>query len=805
MHALVLRSLLARPSRTALSAAAVLAAVALLSGVLVFIDTIDSTFGSLFAGRAAGAALVVSGRQGYGASPNSPASMPVSLVGRIAQLPGVAAAQGQLDDSATILTRAGRPIRTAVPGQALSYLPAPFTGTRVVAGRAPQGPGDVALDVGTARSQHYRVGDVVPIVTEQPAQRFRLTGLVQLGDVTSSDAPVAVFDLPTAQALYDRPGNVDTIYVALAPPALASNVAGEIRPLLAANPELTVGPPASQNEGQLRRLDAQLQPLKGGLLGVGIAAVLVAGLAILGAFALSVASRTRELALARALGATRGQVLRAVLLEAVAIGAPAAAAGVAAGLLGAIVIRAVLGGLGAALPATGLVVSGRTVGIGLGAGMLATVAAALVPALRATGVPPLAALRGAAAPRRAATRTRPVRLAAAIARSLIRLASAPLRPGRRLLGCLTREQALQDPRRVAAGALSLTVGVALVVLVDVYAASLHAVARQGVDRTLVADFTVESQDGASAIPAGAARAPAELPDLSAVTTLKTAAAHLGGRHAITAGGIDPTTISQGYRFDWVQGSDARLADLGLGDVLLERRAAQAAHLTVGDRTRIDAGTGRAATVTVTGIYDDPALMPGALLAAAQFDQLFHQPRLQDVFVRLAPGADRAASATALSRALAPFPGVVARSGRQLADQSSRRVREVLILFYALLAVAGLVGLVTIASTAALSVRERRRELGMLRAMGMTSAQAGTLVRQEGVIAALLGTGAGVLLGLLLAAIVTAVAGGESASFSLPWPQLVLVAAVGLASGVLAVLPASLRASRLDVMSAIAYE
>jgi putative ABC transport system permease protein len=211
------------------------------------------------------------------------------------------------------------------------------------------------------------------------------------------------------------------------------------------------------------------------------------------------------------------------------------------------------------------------------------------------------------------------------------------------------------------------------------------------------------------------------------------------------------------------------------------------------------------TVTIRGIYSDRALLRGFALPLTAFDATFHQPRLQQVFVKLDPGADAAAAAAALNRRLTAFPGVVARSERQLQAEVSGRVNSILVLFYGLLAMSVLVSLLGIANTLTLSVYERTRELGLLRALGLTSAQARVLVREESIITASIGAVVGLVVGILLAWIVTRALTSEGVLFSVPWAQVAALLALGLLAGVAAsLLPAS-RAARLDVLSAIAHE
>lgn len=820
--------------------------VAMISGTFIFTDTIDAAFRQLFTDSSTGASVIVSSRQDVLSPSSAPASMHSPLLYQIRALPGVGAVAGQITDVATIVGRDGRAIRsTGSPTLAFSYLPPAFSTFTFVAGAPPHGGNQVALDEATAQRQRYHVGDLVSVLTGEPARRFRVSGIARLAGASLGGTTFAVFDIPTARDLYGKPGKYDILYIAGAKGVAPGTLVDEIQPLL--SPELVVRSAHDQVASNVQGISGRLGILTGGLLAFGFIAVFVGAFVIFNTFSITVAQRTREFALLRALGSTRRQVLASVLAEAAAIGAIASLAGLAFGLLAAATIRALLRALGFNLPTTALVFELRTAVVGLAVGVLVTVVAGTVPALRATRVAPLEALRDSAAPS-APTRIRiwltalgaavlalaglllifdssgsstaqleqsaagAVALVLAIiligpltARRLTRIVAWPLTRGGRILGLLARENAIRNPGRTAVSASSLMIGLALVLFVTVYASGLRASTRQVIAQTFLGDFTIESQDGASPIPPASARAVAVVPGLLAISSLKSTAARLGAAGSVSAEAIDPTTIGQVYRFHWIDGSQATLDQLTLSDAIVERDTARNAHLQVGDQTTVATETGQRMTVTVRGIYADRALLRGFALPRASFDRLFHQPRLQQVFVKLAPGTDRAQAGAALTSALATFPGVVARSQKQLEGEVAGHVGSILVLFYALLAMSVLMSLLGIANTLTLSIHDRTRELGMLRAVGMTSAQARALIRDESVITAAIGSLAGVVLGLFLAWVVTRALRGDGVIFTVPWLQVVVLLVLGLLAGVVAGLPPAARAGRIDVLSAISHE
>ncbi len=842
MKRVVFRSLLARRRRTALSALSVLVGVAMISGAYVFADTIRAALRDVVSTQSTGAQIVVSSPQGLYSPTNPPASMPASLATQVGRLPGVTAAQGQVVDVATVVGHNGRPLkRSGSPTLAISYLPPPLGGVRFVAGGPPRYPGQVALDQSTASAGHYRVGDLVPVLTDQEALRFRISGIARVGSASLGGATLAIFDLHTAQTLYDKSGLLDAIYVAGARGSRSSALVREIEPLLPAG--LTAQPVPRAVDTDLAQLSDQLGVVTGGLEAFGFIAMFVGGFVIFNTLAITVAQRTRELALLRALGATEGQVLASVVVEAGAIGAVSSLAGLLVGPAVALLARAVLKAAGVVVPSTALTIEPRTVIIALAVGIGVTLAAGLLPGIRATRVSPIEGLRigaGAQGQRRPGFGTAAMALLLAfigagvgltgsgssssrLATStvgavvmllagvmlvpllvpvVVRIFAWPLERTGGVVPKLARENAARTPARTAITASSLMIGLALVLFVSVYITGFRTATRRAIDRTFVADFAIGSADGSSSIPPVSARALALVPSVLAISSIRTANAQVPGAGKLSVAGIDTTSIGQVYRFAWTGPAQPDPTTLGAGDVLLERSTARATGRRVGQQLTLSSPDGLTARLTVRGIYTDRALLRGLALPLESFDRLFHQTRLQQVFVKVTPGADISAVEAQLQQALAGLPGVVLRSERQLADKTASQVNAVLVLFYALLAMVALMALIGLLNALTLQVHERTRELGILRAIGLTRRQARSLIRHECLIIAVLGTLVGTGLGVLLA---WAVSSSGDIAFAVPWVQLGLTVAVGLAVGVLASLPLARRAGRLDLVTALAHE
>jgi putative ABC transport system permease protein len=822
--------------------------VSIACGTLVFSDTIRSAFRQQFLGNARGAELVVASRADEAASTSAPAEIPDRLVRRIRRLPGVSAAAGQIRGSATILSPDGNAITSlGAPSEAISYLPRPFTGLNVVAGHPPRGPSEVGLDEATAMREHLRLGEAVSIATASPKHSFTISGIVRVAEAGLGGGPLAVFDELTARRLYSRRNSVDLVYVALVHGASTTTTANDIGRLL--GPQLVVRSVSGQADAELQSVTSRLRSITGGLLAFGVVAALLGAFAIFNAMSLAITQRLREFALLRALGSTRRQLLTAVVVEAAVLGLIGSLAGLALALGIASAIRAVFTATGHGLPSGGLVLTVRTVLVGLGGGVLVTVVAGLLPALRATRVAPLEALR-ASEPvaanrrgwRRALRLAEPVllagagvgiafglgghsangQLAAGIAGAVLLLAAAitlvpelvagasglASRPLDRRGGIPARfalENAVRNPGRTAAGASGLMVGIALVLFVTVYANGVRNSSQKAVTRNVLGDFTIESNDGSAAFPAAVAGIAAQAPGVIATSSLQTAPASIGDSGTVTATGIDPTTIGDGYRFDWVTGSAAALIGLTNRQVLVERQTALAAGLHVGQRTTITTETGLRARVRVAGIYRDDALLPGFALPVARFQRLFDQRELAAVFVRLGPGASAGATAIALRNGLRRFPGVVVRSQQQLRDSVGGRVHALVLLLYALLALSVLLALLSIVNTLSLSIHSRTRELGLLRAVGMTRAQAGAMIRFESMITGTIGTVTGLVVGLVISWVVAHALTTQGLAFTVPWLVVVVMLVLGTFAGLLAALVPAARAARVDVLAAIAYE
>ncbi|MGI8558274.1 MAG: FtsX-like permease family protein [Solirubrobacteraceae bacterium] len=841
MLRLTLRGLFVRRARAALTGLSVVLGVSLISGTLIFIDATHRAVHQTFTNAARGADAVISGRQPTDTPNSQPPSIDEALLPRLRSLSGVQRAEGQISDLAAIVRPDGSIVqRNGARARAVSYLGPPFQQLQLVAGQAPQARHDVVLDQGSARAEHLAIGSRIRIATEQPQQRFRITGLVRFGNVEQPGVSLLAFSLPEAQALFLKQHRFDAIAVTGNPGVTPRQLARQIAPLL--GDQFVARTSAEQVQLDSRRLEDSLAFIEQALLALGAIAVAVGAFVIFNTFSITLAQRTAELGLLSALGASRARILRAVLTEALLIGALASGAAIGIGFAVAAGIGELFGLLGQGLPSRTAELSARTILISLGAGLSVCAAAALAPAWRAARQPPINALRAGARrpPRPTARRSAGVIgiaglgactyalawgpspaaaiggavalvlsgavLAPRLARCAASVLGRPLERYTSLAGRIARENAMRSSAAAATSAAAVAIGLGLVVFVASFAGETRNAIRVAVARSFAGDLAITPASGAPPIPQAAAAAMFRVPGVQTVSTLKRSDSTVSGAGSVPANGFDTQTLAAVYHFDWVAGDDSVLGLLGPTGVIVERDLARRAHLQVGSHFEMTSPSGKRLTLTVRGIYRDRSLLAGYATSLPTFNGIFHEQRARRILVKLAPGANLRAAQRAANLALAAFPEARARSERELADQEAASLDNAALLLYALLGLSVIVSLLGLTSTLALQVHERRREIGVLRAVGASRRVVRRMVRYESVITALMGGAAGIALGVLAAALTTAsLSSAADLHLALPWGTLAAALAAALALGVLAAAGPARRAARTDVLAAIAYE
>jgi putative ABC transport system permease protein len=854
-----LRGLAGRKLRATLTALAIVLGVAMMSGTYVLTDTIDKAFSEIFDESYAGTDVVVSGEGAdisfQGLSATAP-PVEESLVEDVRALPSVEAASGGVFDEVNtkIIGSDGKAINTqGAPSLGIGIDTGPgadrFNPLNLVDGRWPERGGEVAIDAGTADREGYDVGETIAISTLQPKEDFEVVGIAKFGEVDSlGTATFAVFDLRTAQKLLDREGRVDEISVAGREGTTPEQLIREIRPVLPEDAQVRSADVEAQEEkDEISEFTSFIEYF---LLAFAGIALFVGAFVIFNTLSITVAQRTREFATMRTVGASRRQILWSVIVEALTIGVLASIIGLFAGFGLAIGLNELFKALELELPTTNMVFATRTIVVSLLVGTLIALVAGLFPALRATRVPPIAAVReGFTLPKSRFSAFTPylamLTIALAVAllgyamfrdeldtaarllsiaggvlllfvgvamvtsrlvRPLAALVGWPARAIGGVAGNLARGNSIRNPGRTASTAAALMIGIALVTFVAVLASGMKASNRGAIEDQVIADYVVTAQDGFSPFVAAAGDVVAQSPDAEVVANVRSDLGKVGDASTYVTG-IEPETILETYRFEWKEGNDSLVGRLGANGAIVDANFAEDNDITVGEQISVLVPSGRTLDVQVLGLYEPPPFYPllgGVSVSKQTFDSAFERPRNQFTFVNVAAEPTDAITRS-LEAATAEFPDAKVQTREAWIKQQDEDFSQFLIMLYVLLALSVIVSIFGMVNTLVLSVFERTRELGLLRAVGMTRRQARRMVRHESVITALIGAALGLPLGVFLAALVTQALQEFDLRFSVPWDQLVLFAAIAIVVGVLAAIMPARRAARLNVLRALQYE
>jgi putative ABC transport system permease protein len=850
MIAVALRSMGQRKLRSALTAVAVLLGVAMIAGTYVQTDQIRTAMDDIARTANAGVDASIAPRTAFrGSIGVTDDVIDARLVARAARVGGVARAEGQLVQSGSLVVR-GRAVEPKfAPAMVASALGSPFNPLKIVSGRLPSARGEVVVNRKLAADQHLTIGQRVGVTTRTGVRRARLVGVVDFGDASIGGATMIVAPLADVQAWYGLEGRVSSIVAASEPGVAPEELARRLQAALPRSVEVKTGEQSAADAAS----DANnaLGFLRPALLAFAGAALLVGAFIIFNTFSITVAQRTREFALLRSLGATRRQVLAAVAVEALLVGAVASVAGLLTGLGFARLLSALFDAASWGMPRSRMELVPRTIVIGLAVGIGVTMLAAVIPAVRATRVPPVAAMREEAVagpPRRSRRRQVVTALLGAAgfvlvlqglighgaasgrllamgagsllvfvavamtARYVVRpLAAAIGWPLERLghaTGELARENATRNPARTAMTAAALMVGLALVVFVAVFAAGLKDTINVSIDARLRADLIVTSNTIAPLSHEAAQRIDT-VPAVSATAPQYVDQIEVNGRksNAITdqLNGVEPLALRDVYDVRWLHGSDADLQRLVGRNALIEEQFAKQHGIAVGERVRVTAPSGRTAALTAIGEYRDPMLLQGIFVDAREFHALSSLRDPFAYFVALLPGTGVATGQRDVTAALASFPAAKVRTRAQYSDWIGAQLDQIVYLLYALLAMSVVISLFGIANSLFLSVHERTRELGMLRAIGATAAQVRRLVRLESVITSLIGGLLGTAVGILFGWLTTFAVKDLGVGFVVPVPQLAAFLALAVIVGLLGAIVPARRASRLDILDAVRSE
>lgn len=843
-------SLRAHKRRFAGTFLAVFLGVSFLAGTLVMGDTLRAGFDTMFGKATGGTDAVVRGAVAIttpGESQGVREPVDAALVQTVEQVPGVAAAVPDVQGAGQLIGADGKPIGgQGPPTLAGNWIDDPrLNPYRLAEGRAPERPGEVVVNRGTADRGGLKIGDRTVLRTPDPVD-VTIVGLATFGGEDGM-AQVTFTGMTLADAeehLTAGHGQASSILVRATPGVGQQELVDRLTPVLPKGVEAITGQEATQENTDMIS-SRFLSIFTTFLLVFSGVALLVATFSIHNTFAIVVAQRTRENALLRALGASRRQVTASTLTEASVVAVTASAAGLAGGIGIAAGLQALFPAIGFPFPDGDLVVSALSLALPLAIGIVVCLSSALLPAVRAGRTAPLAALRESAVDQSGASRVRAATGAGLAALALavtltgvlvspsillagtgavlalaafvvlgpvasttaVRVLGGPLDRLRGVTGGLARRNALRNPKRTAATASALMIGVAVVSLFTVFGASLKATMDQTVSRSFAGDLAVSTPSfgaGGSGLSPRLAGAVQRLPEVDTAVGLGRGVAEVNGQgRALTV--TDPPALERTFDLGTVRGS---LNDLGTDGIAITRKEADRQHLAIGDTARLAFTDGTSRTFTVRALYGQSELAGDYVITRAAWAP--HRTQDSDTLVAVSfkDGVNTAAGKAAVEKVAARYGSPEVQTRDEYAWSSAGGIDMMLTLVYALLALAVLIALLGIANTLTLAIHERTRELGLLRAVGQTRSQLRAMVRWESVLVAAFGTVGGLALGAFLGWVLVRASDGASDStfaFAVPPLQLVVVALVGLAAGALAGLRPARRAARLNVLRAIATE
>lgn len=846
-----LRNVLSHKLRLVLTVLAITLGVSFVVGTYVFTDSLNKSLAQLFDTEPADVVVqprnpLSSGGGGAGSSsggqPGAALTMPDSVVARVASVPGVKSAIGSVEQAGAVVLNSdnqsvGGPTGTPI---GVSWEPAQDAGqATVVAGNPPRGDGQVALDTYTAQKANVEVGSVIhlstPLLTD--AQKdWQVTAVVDIG--LSGGVTVVLFDLPTAQKYLVGAGKITQVLVTVNQGASDSAVAAAI------NSE--VGPTYHAITGE-EAADQQKQAVTNGLgflntflLVFALIAVFVSAFLIFNTFSMLIAQRTREIALLRAVGASRRQVQSGVVIEALVLAFVASTVGIGVGIGFALGLRKLFSVFGIDLPSGSLDIAPRTIVVAYVVGIVVTVAAAWIPARRASNVPPVAAMRTDVTPVRwsliwrsclgvsawvlallliwlgltegSSNGLAAIGLAAAtgivgtiillpfLAAPAVKVLGLPFRGW--AIGRLAVQNSKRSPRRTAATASALMIGVTLMTIMVVFTSSFTATANQAIDQAYGADYLLGSPPRFQPFDATVFDQVKSIPGIGSATYVQTTEGESGDT-SLRAYGTDPALLTQMINFEMVQGSMSAIGD---GKVAVDSDTADALGWSVGDTAPAVFRTGRT-SVEIVAIYKRVLVYQGFI---ANYDTLARWGASPDldaaIYLKLAAGANSDAVRQSVETVLQKYPTVTVQDQAQVKADMQTQINSLLGFVFALLGLSILIAVLGIVNTLLLSVAERTRELGLLRAIGALRSQVRRMVIVEALLLGVFGAVVGVILGVVFGILMqrTMISEGLK-SLEIPWPTLIIFLLAGAVAGVLASIWPAFTASRLDVLRAIATE
>ncbi|MFJ3496797.1 ABC transporter permease [Streptomyces sp. NPDC086091] len=844
MFRTALRNVLAHKARLLMTVLAVMLGVAFVSGTLVFTNTISDAYQNSSAKGfdQVDVAVTPEYRHSEGDRVGKLAELDQAMLDTSAKVPGAASAIGVVSGFTAVADKDGKLVGDGFQSQGGNYWGDKDPRYPLKEGAAPRGTGQIALDAETARRAGYQVGDTVRVSVDGPVLTPKVSGIFTTDDGNvAAGGSLALFDTATAQKLFGKTGTYDQIDVkAAAGTSQTALKAALDKALPEDRVETQTG--AVLADDQAETIASSMSGLKQGLLVFAGIALFVGTFIIANTFTMLVAQRTKELALMRAVGASRRQVTRSVLIEAFVVGSVAGVTGLLAGVGIGAGLRSLMGTIGAVVPDGPLVVTPGTVAAALGVGVVVTMLAAWLPGRRAAKIPPVAAMSSVHA--KATTKSLVLRntigalfsaagvavilaattmkgsdgqapmgfgavlliigvfvLTPLLSRPLIAAASPLLRIFG-VSGKLARQNSVRNPRRTAATASALMIGLTLITGMTVMAGSLQKSIDKMASAAIEADYVVSMASGAASLSPDVAKKLAATDGVTAISPLRNAPGQIDGRNSEYLTGVNGATIG-------------KLTDLTLKDgsfrvggdrIVVDQETADRYHWKAGSAFSLAFEDGAKKKMTVAGVYEGNEMIRGIFLDNKVLGPHQDDPADRQIMVKTSGGASDATK-DRLEKALGSNPAIQVQSKQDLSDQIAQMFTLMLNMLYGLLAMAVIVAVLGVINTLAMSVFERSQEIGMLRAIGLDRRAVKRMVRLESLVISLFGGVLGIGLGVFFGWAAGELIGSRMQTYELvlPWGRMVLFLVLAGGVGVLASLWPARRAARLNMLSAIKSE
>jgi len=843
MFRISLKSILGRKARLVLTSLAVILGTAFLSGTSIFSATLDRTFNNLFQDVFANvdgyvrSTEVVEGDFGL----IERQRISATLVDDVRSVPGVADAVPDIQAFARIIDKNGKPIGSEGAGPpTFGSVAVEFKGAlwTIAQGKFPQGPNEVALDESSAKKAGYVVGDTVKVVAQAGSRKFKMVGIASYGDVRSpGGATFALFDVETAAEFLGKPGYVDAILVVGDGTRTDEMLAKDIDKIFDSSSKVETLTGAEITKETQDEIGQALSFFSLFLTIFSVIALGVGSFVIYNVFSISAAQRQRENALLRALGASRSQITRSMLVESVVVGLFGSAAGFIGGMGISKLLGIVLPALGIDLPSGGLVVTRSTILITILVGLIVTVLSAILPARRAGKVPPLAAMRATALETNNTGRKQlfiglgfiaaglaivaavvggadtnflglgivgvfvgTIVIGPSIARPVALFLGRPAAAMRGVTGSMARQNAARNPKRTSRTSSPVLIGVALVTAVSALAASINGQISDIFTEQFKGDYAIStSAQGFGGLSPNLAADISKIAGVKNATGIGTALGKIDGKgRTLTVS--SPDTIEGNYDIGLI---NAQYKSLDKKGIFISRSLAERDNLKIGSVMTVTLGDAIPRDLTVRALYEFDDLAGSRVISRESFAGSTVSSFDFGVYVNLVDGADKTKVRALLQKAVKNYGQGKLLSRDEYIDEQAGQVKQLLNLIYGLLVLSVLIAIVGIIITLLLSVFERQRELGLLRAVGMTRTQVRTTVRWESVITSLLGAVTGIILGIGLGwVIVFALKDQGLTSFQIPIGTTIFIMSMSFLVGIFAAIYPAWRATKVDILSAL---